>query len=429
MNCFGLFRIGRTQLLLVATLFGGLLNGVSLHAADITVSAIVISKNCSDTSSPETLLQSLENPECPHPGNTQLIQVTIANFSKNQQKVGVEIVLKKNGEVVENAFPKEARTIAPLDETRVLHSYTIPEDGGKYLVSAVVWDSSYKKVLSRADSGVERFFFVPGTVEIKRIKEEMEKSQQKIEAINNPKKLEFDLPDLRWETVYVVPKHVLRGEKFKVRLDLVNVGGDIVRNVETQVEYYNVRLPLRKTAIAVPKAEIMAPGETITFELEYTLPDDQLLGEYQLVALVDPNNKINEAKEDNNQAISDMIRLSDIKQLLPPDKFTFEEKGLFLFQWDSLVFSEFKLQVGIDEKFEDPGTFFDLPQGDRWIADKEMVPLSGELPQMALGLSKTFNKSTLYWRVIGRKTDGRQSFSDVRSFTISSSTAATDTGR
>ena len=65
--------------------------------------------------------------------------------------------------------------------------------------------------------------------------------------------------------------------------------------------------------------------------------------------------------------------MSDIKLLLPSENFVFEENGLFLFQWDSLIFGEFKVQIGVDEKFEDEGAFYDLPQGDRWIADKDII--------------------------------------------------------
>ena len=68
--------------------------------------------------------------------------------------------------------------------------------------------------------------------------------------------------------------------------------------------------------------------------------------------------------------------------------------------------------------FEDSGAFFDLPQGDRWIADKEIVPLSGELPGMALGLMKSLEKNKLYWRVIGRRSTGKQAISGIRSFSI-----------
>ena len=72
----------------------------------------------------------------------------------------------------------------------------------------------------------------------------------------------------------------------------------------------------------------------------------------------------------------------------------------------------------LDDQFEDGGAFFDLPQGDRWIADKEIVPLSGELPGMAMGLMKSLEKNKLYWRVIGRKASGQQTISEIRTFSI-----------
>jgi Uncharacterized conserved protein len=199
---------------------------------------------------------------------------------------------------------------------------------------------------------------------------------------------------------------------------LVNAGGDIVQDVSTKVQYYNVKQPMRKSVIALPNAKIMAPGEIVTFDLEYILPEDQLMGKYQIIATADPENDIEELKENNNEAKSNVIRLSDIKLLLPSDKFTFEENGLFLFQWDSLAYSEFKIQIGVDEKFEDRGSFFDLPQGNRWIADKEMVPLAGELPGMAMGLMRAKEKNKLYWRVIGRQASGRQAISGIRKFNI-----------
>ena len=389
----------------------------------LEISAIVISKNCAEASSVETLLQSLENPSCPQAGDTQLVQVTIANNSKTSKRLGVEVQILHNGEIYDAKLPKRMILIPSFDEERVLHKFLIPPEGGNFQISAKIWDPGFKKLLYRSGPGVERQFSVPNSQTIEDAKEASIQSQMKEDDIRNPKKLEFDAPDLLWENVHIIPNHVLRGEKFKVRLDLVNVGGDIVKYVQTVVDYYNVRLPLRKTLIASPRVDIMAPGETITFELEYTLPDDQLLGEYQVIAVADPKDTIKESRESNNERKSNVIKLSDIKLLLPPDKFNFEEKGLFLFQWDSLVYEEFKIQVGVNEAFEEADTFFDLPQGDRWIADKEIVPLSGELPQMAQGLMLTFGKTILYWRVIGRNSEGRQSFSEIRSFSIKGSAA------
>ena len=83
-----------------------------------------------------------------------------------------------------------------------------------------------------------------------------------------------------------------------------------------------------------------------------------------------------------------------------------------------MAFSEFKIQVGVDEKFEDSGLYFDLPQGNRWIADKELVPLAGELPGMAMGLMRAKEKNQLYWRVIGRQASGRQAVSGINRFSI-----------
>ena len=385
---------------------------------DLEILSIVLSRNCPDSMVPETLVQSVENPECPHIGENQLIQVTAANYGKKEVRVGIELLILRNDQPIPNSPRWQGQLIPPYDRIRVLHSYKIPEGGGRFHVSARIWDSSFKHILEYSKQGVDRSFTAPSPADIEEAQARDRKKKEEELAALAPKKLEFDQPDLRWEEAKVIPKHVLRGEPFRVRLSLVNVGGDIVRSIENRVEYYNSRLPLRKTLIAEPKVEVMAPGEAITFELEYTLPDDQLLGDYEIFAVTDPKNMIVESKEDNNEIRSNAIRLSDIKLLLPTDEFKFDADGLFLFQWDSLVFSEFKIQIGIDDKFEEPGTLFDLPQGDRWIADKELVPLSGELPQMAQGLMQTFNKEKVYWRVVGRKANGKQSVSDVRTFTI-----------
>jgi len=232
--------------------------------------------------------------------------------------------------------------------------------------------------------------------------------------------LEFEEPDLRWDKIYVTPKHVLRGERFRLRLDLINVGGDIVRGVDTQVDFFNVRLPRRRTRVANKKATVLAPGETITFEMEYTFPEDELLGNYQFIAIADPNNLIQEGEgnKENNQILSDVILLSDIKLITPTDGHQFDETSVFIFSWDSLLFHEFKLQIGIDDQFTGAPHSFDLPSGERWIAGSEFSPFSGELPKLGVGLMKTHAKSILYWRVVGRKSDGTETISGVRTFSI-----------
>lgn len=385
-------------------------------SSGVQVTSIVLSKNCPIADTPEAMLKSIDDPNCPQKGETQLIQATIANHSERPRRLGIEVEITRNGKKLMSALPRVVRHIRSFDEVRVLHSYPLNETGS-YRISARVWDAETQKLVLVSGPGVNRKFFIPSSADIEAAQAKIQE-QEELEAAQQAKPLEFDPPDLRWEEIHIIPKHVLRGEKFRVRLELINVGGDIIRNASARVDYYNVRLPLRKTTIATPQVDIMAPGETITFELDYTLPDDQLLGEYKLLAVVDPENIHEEANEENNEKTSVAIKLSDIKLHIPADQFVFEENGLFLFQWDSFLFGEFKIQVGVDENFEDVGMYFDLPQGDRWIADKELVPLAGELPQMALGLMRTFEKNVVYWRVVGRKADKTQATSDTRRFSI-----------
>ena len=404
------------QLLWVAGFLGwGAFSSWAQAPADFAITSIVVSKNCVETQNFDTLLQALENPNCPKSGEIQLIQVSVENNSPAARRVNILLEIKRDGTPVQQHG--EIRTLPSLGRYRMLYSYRIPEVGGRYDLSAQMVDAQSKKLLARSRPGVERDFYILKQSEIEAaVILEEEKLMEEAKRIPQP--LEFEPADLRWEDIYVIPKHVLRGEKFQVRMDLINVGGDIARPIQAQLDYYNIRLPRRRTAIATPTTDALAPGETATFELEYTFPDDQLLGEYQLLAIADPRNLIQENDAENNQRTSEVIRLSDIKILIPPDGFEFEESGLFLFQWDSVLFREFKLQIGINEKFNDPVNYFDLPQGDRWVADKELVPLPGELPILAQGLMKTHRKSIAFWRVIGRRTDGSQAFSDVRTFTI-----------
>lgn len=410
-------------LLSVAFLFGTS-TAQALRPSDIfEVSSIILSKNCPIPDGPDLLreapdmvIKSATDPSCPKRGDEQLVQVTVKNKANMAQSVGVEIEVSRNDQIIESFGLRKILTLESVDIARLLHSITLDE-GGRYRVTARIWDTEFDQMLAEAGAGVKRQFFIATPDDIAAAKEQMTQEQEQgIRAV--PKPLKFDPPDLRFDHVQIIPKHVLRGEKFRIRLNLTNVGGDIVRDINNRVEYYNVRRPRRRFLIATPYVGVVAPGETVTFDLEYVLPDDQLLGSYQLLATVDPDNQIKELKENNNEIQSAPIRMSDIKLLLPVDNFLFDEKGLFLFQWDSLVFGEFKVQIGVDPKFENPDAYFDLPQGDRWIADKELVPLAGELPGMAQGLMQSLDRNKVYWRVIGRQSSGRQAVSDVLSFSI-----------
>jgi hypothetical protein len=410
---------------LLALLGGGLLLSLSsagAQQAQPEIDAIVLSKNCPIPdgpdliqSAPEVVIDSVDNPYCPRLNDIQLVQVTALNPTEETRSVGVEIVITLNGNRLDQSLQRIV-TIPSRDDVKILHDLVL-EEGGRYRVSAKIWDTDFAQLLSESSAGINRQFFIATPRDVQEAQSQLV-AKQESGAAPAPVPLEFDPPDLRWESVNVIPRNLLRGETMRMRLNLVNVGGDIVRDVQCKVEYFNLRQPRRRTIIATPIAPVMAPGETVTFDLEYIPPDDQLLGDYQIAVEVDPQGVIEEQNEENNVMESEPVRLSDIKLLLPPENFVFEENGLFLFQWDSLAYGEFKLQVGVDENFEDPRAFFDLPQGDRWIADKELVPLSGELPGMAMGLMQTSQKNKLFWRVIGRNTSGQQVISEVQSFTI-----------
>ena len=412
------FRKGIPCLLLLILLAAVPAN--AQRRTDFELGQIVLSRNCPlpdgpdlTLKSPEAILKSVENPDCPQFNSIQLIQATVTNLSANAQPVSVEIVVKLDGEQQRKKSLHKHVVIPPFDLVRVLHDITLDQIG-VYRISVKLWTEKFRQVLVETKPGNERRFYIASKQDISLARNVMGST----EGGGVMRKLEFEPPDLRWESAQVIPKHILRGETMRMRLNLVNVGGDIIRDVRSKVEIFNTRQPRRRTVIATPLTLVMAPGEIVTYELEYVLSEDQLLGNYKIAATADPDNLLKEVKENNNKIESDDLKLSDIKLLLPPENFIFEENGLFLFQWDSLAYGEFKIQVGVDEQFKDAGAYFDLPQGDRWIADKELVPLSGELPGMAMGLMESFERNQLHWRVIGRQASGRQAISEVRSFSI-----------
>ena len=391
-------------------------------APPLKIMAVVLSKTCPlpdspdlQMNSPESIVKSAEDLSCPQQGDLQLVQAAITNLSNKPQQIGFEFDIKVNEKSSTKKNLRKIIQVGALDTVRVMHQIMLNETG-LYRIAVKLWDPMFKSLYTQTPIGEERNFLIASRNEIEEAQLQMTGGGNK--GARRPISLQFDPPDLRWESAQVIPKHALRGERLRIRLNLMNVGGDIVQGTRARIEYFNTRQPRRKTIIGTPTAYVMAPGEVVTFDLEYILPEDQLLGEYQVVAKVDPDDEVEENKEDNNEIKSNIIQLSDIKLLLPTEGFVFEENGLFLFQWDSLVFSEFKIQIGVDDKFEDAGAFFDLPQGDRWIADKEIVPLSGELPGMAMGLMKSLEKNKLFWRVIGRKASGQQTISEIRTFSI-----------
>lgn len=218
----------------------------------------------------------------------------------------------------------------------------------------------------------------------------------------------------------VRPSSLLVGEPIIIKAQLRNVGGDIARDIEIKATYFNTRLPKRVLPLTSSTVDVLAPGEKIELEYEFEFPKDALLGDYQIALLADATNKVVEANEKNNRKITETpIRLSTILLVFPERGFEFDQAGLFLFRWNSSKYNEFKVQVGTDPLFENKEDFFDLPQGEKWTQDQEIVPLTGELPGMLLGLMIKNSVRNAHWRVVGRVagTD-RIGFSLARQFTL-----------
>ena len=279
----------------------------SIHAQKappLEIMAVVLSKTCPlpdspdlQLNSPESIMKSAENPSCPRQGDLQLIQAAITNLSGKSQQVGFEFDVKVNNKTSTRKNMRKVIQVNALDTVRVMHEVMLDETG-LYRVSVKLWDPQFKSLFTQTPIGEERQFLIASRTEIEEAQLQMTGGGDK--GARRPISLQFDPPDLRWESAQVIPKHALRGERLRIRLNLMNVGGDIVQGTRARIEYFNTRQPRRKTIIGTPTAYEMAPGEVVTFYLEYVLPEDQLLGEYQVVAMVDPDDEVEENKEDNN---------------------------------------------------------------------------------------------------------------------------------
>jgi hypothetical protein len=235
-----------------------------------------------------------------------------------------------------------------------------------------------------------------------------------------PGGLAFEAPDLIWENFDLSPLGLLVGDQLRIRADLRNVGGDLARDIQVQVRYFNTRIPDRLEPIADTPVGVLAPGEKIELEWEFRFPDDALLGEYQVTMEARTAAGTAERNLADNRVVSERpIALAHIRPLFPEPDYRFDETGLFLFRWESKLYKEFKVQVGVDPNFQDRERYFDIPQGEAWTRDQEVVPLEGELPGMARGLMDSAETQVAYWRVVGRDTTAnRTGYSRVNAFTI-----------
>ena len=75
------------------------------QSPDLKIIAIVLSKTCPlpdgpdmTIDSPDSIIKSVNNPDCPKHGDIQLVQTAIANHAKFKIKVGVEIKVRVNNQ-------------------------------------------------------------------------------------------------------------------------------------------------------------------------------------------------------------------------------------------------------------------------------------------------------------------------------------------
>ena len=352
------------------------------------------------------------------PGGRQIVQITLGNVGRDAILAGLKLDLL-NDRMQRIGSPQTRKVIIPAkDEIRVLFRFRVPNKPGKYTVRFEAFKPDFKKRLIRGRP-VFMTPFVVGLSPDQRLQDRAQQSGLTLARFNPPTGLRFELPDLLLENVSIKPDDLLLGEEIEIRADLLNVGGDIARTISVHVNYYNVRTPRRIRTISKHVIHVLAPGETKELVYKELLPKTSIVGAYQISLVVDVGDRVEELNEDNNSAKTAEFQLSRIKLIFPRPDFAFEEAGLFLFRWNTLSFDEFKVQVGVDRAFRETENFFDLPQGDKWTQDMEIIPLEGELPAMAQGLMEQGKKHELFWRVIARDSKtNKKGVSRVFRFTI-----------
>ena len=113
-----MFRISLLKLIFSGIIILFLPTLLSAHQSpNLKIIAIVLSKTCPlpdgpgmTIDSPDSIIKSVNNPDCPKHGDTQLVQTAIANHAKIQIKVGVEIKVRvDNQELKKRVFAKFIR--------------------------------------------------------------------------------------------------------------------------------------------------------------------------------------------------------------------------------------------------------------------------------------------------------------------------------
>jgi hypothetical protein len=368
------------------------------------------------------------------PAGQQILQVTVRSLGSKAVRAGLRVEMRDDKDARFGRAIERVVQVPGSNEQREFFRFEVPNRFGRVTVRVEVFTPDFK---SRLLAGAPVFYAPfrvgsvpePGLAAAPRQEGPKDSAKEPSKAgppnFPTPRGLMFEKPDLVWENVDTQPPALLVGEPLKIKADLRNVGGDIARGIDVKVDYFNTRTPANLISISHTSVEALAPGDKKELEFETLFPEDSPLGEYKVQLVIDPANRVGEANKANNVFVSETpIRLSLIKQVFPEAGYYFEQSGLFLFRWDSRRFDEFKVQVGTDPTFTTPDASFDIPQGEKWTKDREVVPLEGELPDMAMGLMQKSHKDQIYWRVMGRSTvQGTQGVSGALPFSIRHSAA------
>jgi CARDB len=391
--------------------------------------AVLIAPQAARAADPVEVVKLLLADQAISAGGQQILQITLRSLNSKPVRTGLRVEMRDSKDArIGNAIDRVV-VVNGLSEQREFFRFEAPNRFGRFTVRVEVFTPDFKSRLLAGDPVFYAPFQVgslpePGMGATPKKPGPKEPGAPQTPpgppTFAPPRGLNFEKPDLVWENLDIQPAALLVGEPLKVKVDLRNVGGDIARGIDVKVDYFNTRTPGNLIPIARQTVPVLAPGDKVEMNFEAEVPESAPLGDYKVILVIDPSNRIAETNKENNTLVSEVpIRLSLIKQIFPEPGYYFEQTGLFLFRWDSRRFDEFKVQVGTDPAFKSPDSSFDIPQGEKWTKDHEVVPLEGELPDMALGLMEKARASQLYWRVLGRSVaSGTQSVSAASPFFI-----------
>jgi len=349
----------------------------------------------------------LAEPEI-EPGGEQLVQISLRNRSGRAVRAGLRAEIRTRDNQATGIRGQRRVEVAAGSVRRVFLKLRVPKFAGEYHVRLVVLTPNFKQHLLTGKPEFASPFIVsgdaaPAPVTVPGEAGRSGGARAGVRSFKASGGLTFEKPDLLWENFLVTPAQLLVGETLKIKADLRNVGGDIARKIGVRSAYYNMRLPTRVLPVASSTVDLLAPGEKLEMEFEFRFPEDALLGDYQFFLEADHAKQVAESNEENNrESTARPIRVSTILLTFPEPGFSFDQTGLFLFRWKSALYNEFKVQVGTEASFESKDSFFDIPQGEKWARQQEVVPLPGEMPGMLLGLMMKDDATIAFWRVMGR---------------------------